>query len=52
MAYIEAKLLQQLLKMVQKTLYFVVLDLRNAYDSIDPEQLLEILEDMVWDLTC
>ena len=41
---IEAKLLQQLLKMVQKTLHFIFLDLRKAYDTVNREQLLEILE--------
>ena len=30
--------------MVQKTLYFILLDLRKAYDTIDRERLLEILE--------
>ena len=43
-ACIEAKLLQQLSKMVQKTLHFIFLDLRKAYDTVDREQLLEILE--------
>ena len=43
-ACIEAKLLQQLSKMVQTTLYFIFLDLRKAYDTVDREQLLEILE--------
>ena len=41
---IEAKLLQQLSTMVQKTLHFIFLDLRKAYDTVDREQLLEILE--------
>ena len=43
-ACIEAKLLQQLSKMVQKTLHFIFLDLRKAYDTVDRERLLEILE--------
>ena len=43
-ACIEAKLLQQLAKVVQKTLYFIFLDLRKAYDTVDWERLLEILE--------
>ena len=43
-ACIESKLLQQLLKMVQKTLHFIFLDLRKAYDTVDRERLLEILE--------
>ena len=43
-ACIEAKLLQQLSKMVQKTLYFIFLDLWKAYNTVDREQLLEILE--------
>ena len=43
-ACIEAKLLQQLSKMVQKTLHFIFLDLRKAYDTVDRELLLEILE--------
>ena len=43
-ACIEAKLLQQLSKMVQKTLHFIFLDLRKAYDTVDKERLLEILE--------
>ena len=30
--------------MVQKTLYFIFLDLQKAYDSVNREQLLEILE--------
>ena len=36
-AYIEAKLLQQLSKIVQKTLHFIFLDLRKAYDTVDRE---------------
>ena len=44
MACIEAKLLHQLAKVVQKTLYFIFLDLRKVYDTIDWEHLLEILE--------
>ena len=43
-ACIEEKLLQQLSKMVQKTLHFIFLDLRKAYDTVDRERLLEILE--------
>ena len=43
-ACIEAKLLQQLSKMVQTTLHFIFLDLRKAYDTVDRERLLEILE--------
>ena len=43
-ACIEAKLLQQLSVMVQKTLYYVFLDLRKAYDTVDRERLLEVLE--------
>ena len=43
-ACIEAKILQQLSKMVQKTLHFIFLDLRKAYDTLDRERLLEILE--------
>ena len=30
--------------MVQKTLHFIFLDLRKAYNTIDRERLLEILE--------
>ena len=30
--------------MVQKTLHFIFLVLRKAYDTVDREQLLEILE--------
>ena len=41
---IEAKLLQQLSKMVQKTLHFIFLDLRKAYDIVNRERLLEIPE--------
>ena len=43
-ACIEAKLLQQLSKMVQKTLHFIFLDLWKAYETVDRERLLEILE--------
>ena len=32
------------MKMVQKTLYFMFLDLWKAYDTVNKEQLLEILE--------
>ena len=41
-ACIEAKLLQQLSKMVQTTLHFIFLDLRKAYDTVDRERLLEL----------
>ena len=41
---IEVKLLQQLSHMVHKTLYFIFLDLQKAYNTVDREQLLEILE--------
>ena len=41
---IEAKLLQQLSKMVQTTLHFKFLDLQKAYDTVYREPLLEILE--------
>ena len=41
-ACIEAKLLQQLSKMVQKTLHFIFLDLRKAYDTVNRERLLGI----------
>ena len=30
--------------MAQKTLHFIFLDLRTAYDTVDREQLLEILD--------
>ena len=43
-ACIEAKLLQQLSKMIQTTLHFIFLDLQKAYDTVDRERLLEILE--------
>ena len=43
-ACIEAKVLQQLSKMVQKILYFILLDLRKAYNFVNRERLLEILE--------
>ena len=43
-ACIEANLLQQLSKMVQKTLYFIFFNLRKAYNTVDKERLLEILE--------
>ena len=43
-AYIEAKLLQQLSKMVQTTLHFIYFDLRKAYDTANRDWLLEILE--------
>ena len=43
-ACIEAKLLHQLLKMEQKTLYFIFLDLQKTYNTVDRKQLLEILE--------
>ena len=42
--YIEAKLLYQMLQVVQKTLYYIFLDLHKAYNSVDWEQLLAILE--------
>ena len=41
---IKEKLQLQLSKMVQKTLHFVFLDLWKAYNTINREQLLEILE--------
>ena len=41
---IEAKLLQQLSRMVQKSLYYIFLDSQKAYDTVDWERLLEILE--------
>ena len=31
--------------MVQKALYFIFLDLRKVYDTIDRERLLEILKE-------
>ena len=43
-ACIEAKLLQQLSKMEQKTLHFIFLELREAYDTVNKERLLKILE--------
>ena len=43
-AWFEAKLLQQLSKMVQKTLHFISLNLCKIYDTVNREQLLEILE--------
>ena len=43
-ACIQAKLLQQLSKMVQKTLHFIFFDLRKAYNTVDRERLLETLE--------
>ena len=42
-ACIEAKLLQQLAKMVQKTMHFTFLDLRKVYNTVDRERLLDIL---------
>ena len=44
MACIEVKLLQQMSPMIQKTLYYIVLDLCEAYDNVNQYQLLEILE--------
>ena len=43
-ACIEANLLQQLSKIVQKTLYFIFLDLWKAYNTVNKERLLEILK--------
>ena len=43
-ACIEVKILQQLSKMVQTTLHFIFLDLLRAYDTVNRERLLEILE--------
>ena len=45
MTYIEVTLLQQMSRLVQKTLYYIFLDLYKAYyETINREQLLEILE--------
>lgn len=44
MACIEARVLQQMLQVVQKTLYYIFLDIHKAYDIADWEQLLKILE--------
>ena len=43
-ACIEAKLLHPLSEMVQTTLHFIFLDFWKVYDTVDREQLLEILE--------
>ena len=40
----ETKLLQQLAKLAQKTLDNIFLDLRKAFDTVDRERMLEILE--------
>ena len=43
-ACIEVKLLQQLSKIQQKALYVIFIDLKKAYDTVDRERLLQILE--------
>jgi hypothetical protein len=43
-ATIEAKLCQQLAAVDQVPLYQIYLDLRKAYDALDRERCLEILE--------
>jgi len=43
MATIEAKLAQQLAWMEQEPLYQVFVDLRKAYDYLDPKQCLAIM---------
>ena len=43
-AIIEAKLLQQLASIEQAPLYKIFLDLKKAYDTLDRERTLEILE--------
>ena len=42
--YLETKLLQQLAAMRDKVLYIIFLDLHKAYESLDRERLLEILD--------
>jgi len=43
-AIIEAKLLQQLAAINQVTLFEVFLDLKKAYDMLDQDRMLDILE--------
>ena len=41
---LEAKLLQQLLALMEEVLYVIFLDLYKAYDALDRSRCLEILE--------
>ena len=43
-ATLEAKLLQQLVAMMEEVLYVIFLDLHKAYDALDRSRRLEILE--------
>ena len=43
-ATLEAKLLQQLVSLMEEVLYVIFLDLHKAYDALDRSRCLEILE--------
>jgi hypothetical protein len=44
-AIFEAKLFQQLAKVAQVPIFEIFLDLKKAYDTVDRERMLEILEE-------